>query len=761
MSLISWPLLALLACDTTKGDDDPCADIDCTQDADDDGIPDEVEGSGDTDGDGVPDKEDPDSDGDGMPDLVEAGDDPVNPVDSDGDGTPDYKDTDSDDDTLLDALEAGDTPTNPVDHDADGTPDYLDLESDGDGIGDFWEANDDEEGVADTDKDGTYDFLDPDSDADGVLDAYEGGTESPEDEPVDSDGDGTPDYRDQDSDDNCLTDGAEAFGDPTGDADGDGIYDFQDQDDDGDGLSDVLEMDDCSLPDSDNDGLFDFRDPDSDDDGIADVWEAGEGPDAPVDSDGDGIPDYLDDDSDGDGIPDSEEGGVPPGEEGGEPADTDGDGAYDYLDQDSDGDGLSDSEEAELGTDAKDKDSDGDGVSDAIEDAGGSDPLDASDTYSDYLELGLGETYQFDMSVEALIREADVVFTFDTTGSMGNTLNTLTSTFPDVYPEVDALFESVNYGVASFADYRYSSMGSPGDYPFVMRQQLTDDVAEVETQMGYLQPNGGNDSPESTIEAVYQTLTGAGYDLGCNGTFDRDYDVKPFIASKDDPFGGAEEGVYDETVSNTGDRGGMGFRSGALPVVVYATDLYMRDPDSTNGTLNQTPGGCPGDAGSTQVAEVAVESGAVLIGFDVSYTGSTTAPFAGMEELAWLSGSVGDLDGDGTAEETLVYHIDQYSSTFVTEFRENLIQALTYVLSVPFDEVSIETSGDPHGFLVGTEPEYYLNVAPNAAMSFFVTVEGVVKPAVDDQVFAIDFQVLGDGVIDLGTERLVIVVPAL
>ena len=56
----------------------------------------------DTDGDGVKDSLDTDSDNDSIPDSVEAGPDPGNPVDTDGDGTPDYKDTDSDNDGVPD-----------------------------------------------------------------------------------------------------------------------------------------------------------------------------------------------------------------------------------------------------------------------------------------------------------------------------------------------------------------------------------------------------------------------------------------------------------------------------------------------------------------------------------------------------------------------------------------------------------------------------------------------------------------------------------
>ena len=62
-----------------------------------------------------------DSDGDGIPNSVEKGSDPANPLDTGKDGVPDYLDTDSDGDGIPDSVEAGSDPTKPVDTDKDGT----------------------------------------------------------------------------------------------------------------------------------------------------------------------------------------------------------------------------------------------------------------------------------------------------------------------------------------------------------------------------------------------------------------------------------------------------------------------------------------------------------------------------------------------------------------------------------------------------------------------------------------------------------------
>ncbi|NNF63030.1 MAG: tandem-95 repeat protein [Acidimicrobiia bacterium] len=200
-------------------DGDGIADVDDLDD-DNDGIPDAVEGTVDTDGDSIPDGQDLDSDNDGIADIVEAGgtdadgdgmvDDPsdvnddglddtiaANPLpvsDSDTDGLLDHLDDDSDNDGIPDSVEVGPDPSNPVDTDGDGLADMIDTDSDGNGIDDATEAGPDLSNPLDTDGDGIPDFADTDSDNDGISDADEIGGDPAN--PVDTDGDGIPDYLD-------------------------------------------------------------------------------------------------------------------------------------------------------------------------------------------------------------------------------------------------------------------------------------------------------------------------------------------------------------------------------------------------------------------------------------------------------------------------------------------------------------------------------------------------------------------------------------
>jgi hypothetical protein len=307
-------------------------------------------------------------------------------------------------------------------------------DADGDGICD---EHEDRADAVDTDGDATPDYLDLDSDGDGIGDDVERGGGAPGAPPVDSDGDGIPDFRDDDSDDNGIPD----WKDGVIDTDENGVGAYADPDDDGDGILDSVEIgpDVDSPRDSDGDGTPDHQDLDSDGDRIADALEG------TSDSDEDGVADYLDLDSDDDCIPDAAEAGDELLET--RPLDSDGDGHFDFRDADSDNDGLADGAEdldcsggLDPGeTDPRAQDTDGDGVWDLIETAAETDPQDPADnpqSHGNFVFLmpytqpaePTSDTLEFATS----IRYADLYFSFDTTGSMGDELSAMSQHLPTI-----------------------------------------------------------------------------------------------------------------------------------------------------------------------------------------------------------------------------------------------------------------------------------------------------------------------------------------
>lgn len=628
------------------------------------------------------------------------------------------------------------------------------ADSDGDTIIDLHEGYVDPatgEPSRDSDADGTEDFLDTDSDNDTVLDSIEAGDDDVLTLPWDSDTDGVPDYLDEDSDNNCVGDGNEL----AEDLDGDSLLDFSDLDDDGDGILDTIEIGaDCGAPDHDNDGTADYHDFDSDGDGVGDVYEAGTSAwnTTPADTDGDGYPDYLDDDSDGDGLSDSYESGVTDPSDS--PRDTDGDGVYDFADTDSDGDGITDVTETTMGLDPYDQDSDGDGYTDGAEVAAGTDPDDAGSVIEGlYVTVpereNIEQTFEFTLNVE----RGDIVFLIDTTGSMSSTISGVSSQFSSILAALASDLPDAEYGVGSFKDYNYTGEGGTGDLPFILGQQVTSDSGRVQTALSGLRATGGGDEPESSMEALYQTMVGGGYDQNCDGRFSSTTDVKPFIASSSDPFGGSGGETYNSSTAGAGTVGGIGFRDYTLPVIVYATDAHLRDPESSSRTYNASPGGCPRDAGQSDVVSAAASLNAKLIGVGV---GSVAIPQ--MQTLADETGSLADTDGDGRADDRLVFTWTGSSSTL----RDTIVNAIKdLVSSVEFSYVSLQVVGDEHGFVIGVDPEEYplSSSASGQILDFTLTFRGAVPAADQDQTYHLTLNVLGDGSVLLSTLDIYVLVP--
>ena len=657
---------------------------------------------------------------------------------------PGFTGDDDDDDSAL--------PTDDDDaaDDDDATGNLIDT--DGDTIADQ------HEGAVDPDGDGIPANEDDDSDGDGISDADEAGDDILITDPVDSDGDGTPDFLDTDSDNNGLPDAEEG----TGDYDGDGDADYMDPDDDGDGISDAIEMGDPSNPtDTDGDGTPDWRDDESDGDGIPDVIEGADDPD------GDGVPSYLDDDSDNDGIPDSVEVGPDPNN----PLDSDQDGFYDFEDADADNDGLLDPEEPGFGSDPHNRDTDGDGFTDLAEVAVGTDPASAaSQPDGFYAELPPRAAITITVPFTPSILQADVMFVLDTTCSMTPVLQDVANNFSQVASQVS--IPDIAFGVAEFNDYSYAAydpntnsivdLGTPewNDKPFRLNQQVTTSSTQVQAALADTLPldNNGADLPESAMEGLLQVTTGIGYDQDCDGVYDAPTDVRPFIPTAAGPgadaFGGSVAGQYNPGVPGTGDLGGVGFRDGSVPIVVYATDAFMRDSEA-NYLL---PPGCSDPAGASQVIDAVNDLGGKLIGIGVNteqtvLPPATPLPIPQMNALAVATGSQADINGDGNPQNLVFQGL---GATTVANVISG-IEALT--TSGEFD-LTLQVEDQPFGFVTGITPAEHTAVPVNTQVEFEISIFPAVPQQNSDQVFVFPMQVIGDGTSVLAEWELILVVLA-
>ncbi len=516
-------------------------------------------------------------------------------------------------------------------------------------------------------------------------------------------------------------------------------------DQDGDGIPDEVEGD----GDQDGDGIPNYLDPDSDGDGIPDSMEGYD------DTDGDGVPDFLDTDSDGDGVPDGEDtdidgDGISNEDEG--TGDTDGDGIPDANDTDSDNDGIPDADEVDQGTDPGSADSDGDGWTDLQEQMCGSNPNDPNDICegTNGIQVEAWTVNEVEVTFDTAIQMGDIMFLLDETGSMQGTLDDVADNFIDVAGEINSLIPDLTFGVASFDDYNYTppgldpgyGYGSGDDLPFKRRQQQTTDLSAAQSALASLVAGGGDDWTESTIEALYQAATGAGYDQDCDGIFDPGTDVQPFVTSPTDAFNGNVIGTFNSGVTGTGSLGGNAFRPGAVPILVYSSDATVRNafpPYGEGPKGSMPPTGCDPDASAPMLSSALSDINAKAIGV----AAVTSDPVSAMEMVAGFTDSWLDLNGNGSADagEWMVY--ESTNSTIVDQVVAGIEE---FTANVTYDLEMVAT--DPAGAIVSVDPPVMYDVPALNTVTFTITLTptpDALATMFSDTVYVVPVQLLGDG----------------
>jgi hypothetical protein len=237
-------------------------------------------------------------------------------------------------------------------------------------------------------------------------------------------------------------------------------------------------------------------------------------------------------------------------------------------------------------TDPYDFDTDGDGFTDGAEVAADTNPLDPNSVIDGlYIVVPERSNVESKFDFELRIQEGDIAFLIDTTCSMSSTATAIAAEFSDVVDELQDVLPARSSASGTHDDYAYGSYGSPfsGDKPFEMRQQITDQVDDMQDTLNAIRSTADRTVPSRRSKGMYQAATGQGYDQDCDGSYDGSTDVKPFIATSDDPFGGKGGQFYDSTDESTGELGGFGFNDYALPIIIEATDNYLRDPENGYG----------------------------------------------------------------------------------------------------------------------------------------------------------------------------------
>lgn len=99
----------------------------------------------------------------------------------------------------------------------------------------------------------------------------------------------------------------------------------------------------------------------------------------------------------------------------------------------------------------------------------------------------------------------DFVFLMDTTGSMGSSIDLAKAQASTIAAGLSSYYPGSQFGVAEFRDFPQSPYGEPGDFPFLMRTNLTSNVnTAIAATQALSTAGGGNDGPEAHLEALYQ-----------------------------------------------------------------------------------------------------------------------------------------------------------------------------------------------------------------------------------------------------------------
>jgi hypothetical protein len=142
------------------------------------------------------------------------------------------------------------------------------------------------------------------------------------------------------------------------------------------------------------------------------------------------------------------------------------------------------------------------------------------------------------------IKQVDIAFCTDTTGSMSGSITNLNTGLPTLFDSIKKAIPSVGLSVVDHKDYGDTWVVKVG-------QIVTTDITKAKAAAAAMSAGGGGDGPEAQISAMTHILTGEAVA------------VTPVHKPAPGTFGGVD------------------FRPGSLPVVVEITDVDWHDPSGS------------------------------------------------------------------------------------------------------------------------------------------------------------------------------------
>ncbi len=288
--------------------------------------------------------------------------------------------------------------------------------------------------------------------------------------------------------------------------------------------------------------------------------------------------------------------------------------------------------------------------------------------------LAAGESLRQSVSITlpntgALTNVVDVFLLFDDTGSFVNNSPIVRAAFPTIISQLQSSLPGIDlgFGVGRFEEYGNFAAEYATGRPFILNQPIVAAstagyMTAIQAALNRTTPGYGGDGPETDIEALYQLVTGRGFDGNDNGSVldsgaaglastqlapGASGDVPSFASFTADPA--------NNVMAAAGSLGGGGFRSGALPIILVATDIGFAYQPKGETTITGVGGATlplssftqtsrpttpfNSGAGIQETVTALNALGGLVIGLGTNAQ-ATVDPRQGLESLSRLTGAV-------------------------------------------------------------------------------------------------------------------------
>lgn len=282
----------------------------------------------------------------------------------------------------------------------------------------------------------------------------------------------------------------------------------------------------------------------------------------------------------------------------------------------------------------------------------------------------------------ALTNLVDVFLLFDDTGSFVSNSPIVRAAFPDIISQLQTSLPGIDlgFGVGRLEEYANFASEYATGRPFILNQPIVAAssagyLAAIQAALNRTTPGYGGDQPETDIEALYQLVTGRGFDGNNNGSV-LDSGAAGLASTQLNPGSSGDVPSFASFVADptnnvlpaAGNVGGAGFRAGALPIILLATDTgfaYQPQGESSvigvggvtvsASALTQTSRATTpfnSGAGLQQTITGLNALGALVIGLGTNPQ-STLDPRQGLEAISKLTGATNQSTAtiaNGTAD---------------------------------------------------------------------------------------------------------------